>query len=34
VFLSGMLLMAYNVWKTITASDAKAADAVIPAPAH
>ncbi len=34
IFLGGMLLMAYNVWKTITASDAKAADAVIPAPAH
>ena len=34
VFLIGMFLMAYNVWKTITASDAKAVDAVIPAPAH
>ena len=34
VFLSGMFLMAYNVWKTVTAADAKAADAVIPAPAH
>jgi len=34
VFLAGMVLMAYNVWKTVTAADAKAADAVIPAPAH
>jgi len=32
VFLSGMLLMAYNVWKTV--AGAKAVDAVIPAPAH
>ncbi|HBE93132.1 MAG TPA: cytochrome-c oxidase, cbb3-type subunit I [Gammaproteobacteria bacterium] len=34
VFLAGMFLMAYNVWKTVTAADAKAVDAVIPAPAH
>ena len=34
VFLSGMLLMAYNVWKTVTADDAKAVDAIIPEPAH
>jgi hypothetical protein len=29
-----MLLMAYNAWKTITAEDARAVDAIIPAPAH
>ena len=34
VFLSGMFLMAYNVWKTVTADDAKAVDAIIPEPAH
>jgi cytochrome c oxidase cbb3-type subunit 1 len=34
IFLFGMLLMAYNVWKTVTAEDAKAVDAVIPEPAH
>ena len=34
VFLSGMFLMAYNVWKTVTADDAKAIDAIIPEPAH
>ena len=34
VFLSGMFLMAYNVWKTVKAEDAKAVDAIIPEPAH
>ena len=34
VFLSGMFLMAYNVWKTVTADDARAVDAIIPEPAH
>ena len=34
IFLSGMLLMAYNVWKTVTADDASAVDAIIPEPAH
>jgi cytochrome c oxidase cbb3-type subunit 1 len=34
IFLSGMLLMAYNVWKTVTADDAAAVDAIIPEPAH
>ncbi len=32
VFLSGMFIMAYNVWKTI--EQAKQADTAIPAPAH
>ncbi len=34
IFLSGMFLMAYNVWKTVTADDASAVDAIIPEPAH
>ena len=34
IFLSGMFLMAYNVWKTVTADDASPVDALIPAPAH
>lgn len=34
VFFSGMLLMAYNVWKTIKADDASPVDAIIPEPAH
>jgi len=32
VFLSGMFLMAYNVWKTTTAADASPVDAIIPEP--
>ena len=32
LFLTGMLIMAYNVWKTIVG--AKPAEAAIPAPAH
>ncbi len=32
VFLAGMLIMAYNIWRTIVG--AKPAEAVIPAPAH
>ena len=34
IFLSGMFLMAYNVWKTVTADDASPVDALIPEPAH
>jgi len=34
IFLSGMFLMAYNVWKTVTADDASPVDAIIPEPAH
>jgi cytochrome c oxidase cbb3-type subunit 1 len=34
IFLLGMFLMAYNVWKTVTADDASAVDAIIPEPAH
>ena len=32
LYLSGMLVMAYNVWKTVAGH--KAVDAPIPAPAH
>jgi len=32
LFLAGMLVMAYNVWKTVTG--AKAVDAPVLAPAH
>jgi cytochrome c oxidase cbb3-type subunit 1 len=32
LYLSGMLIMAWNVWKTIAAG--KAVDAAIPAPSH
>jgi cytochrome c oxidase cbb3-type subunit 1 len=32
LFLSGMLIMAYNIWRTIVG--AKPAEAAIPAPAH
>jgi len=31
-FLSGMLVMAYNIWRTVV--DAKPVEAAIPAPAH
>ncbi len=34
IFLSGMFLMAYNVWKTVTADDASPVDAIIPEPAY
>ncbi|MCP4699244.1 MAG: cytochrome-c oxidase, cbb3-type subunit I [Gammaproteobacteria bacterium] len=34
LFFAGMLLMAYNVYRTVTASDAAPLNAPIPAPAH
>jgi len=32
LYLSGMLIMAWNVWMTV--SESKPAEALIPAPAH
>ena len=32
--LGGMFLMAYNVWKTVTAPNASTAAQPVPAPAH